>query len=669
MTRLPVSITRNIRRNRQPSPRNRGERPGGLAARVAFSVLLSVGLGLLLSLASPSRANADPLPGNPDQAEQAALAQRAAHTLILSFDPDASQAERDRVIAQTGGDVVRWIPALDSVVLDLNPSAQGELATATADPAQILAVAQTDSSVRRASFDGVATAAYLPNDPALNNPGLVYAPQIINAPAAWDLTLGHADVVIAVLDTGILATHEEFGGRVLPGYDFQNNDADPTDDKGHGTHVAGIAGASADNGVGMAGICPNCALLPVKVLDRTGSGTWSTVAAGIIYATDQGADIINLSLGGYSPSFILEEAVTYAQDRNVLVVAAVGNHASTDTFYPAAYDRVLGVAATTAQDTLWAMNNHGSFVDVAAPGETIYSAAIIDSPDGEPITDAYTFMSGSSMATPHVAGLAGLLLDLDPTLTALDLHDLICAGTLAVSGTSSTLEAGNGRIDAQAAIAIMSDTPSAIIAGQIWHDTNQNGLREADETDSIADLTVTLMDLATGDLHQTVSDAQGAWAFTGLKSGTYQAEVADVDDLFITTAYHIQINMGHDEVSDRNNFGFSHALPPTAISDFGVTLDEQQVTIHWRVNHPDVQTVAVQRADADTGTFETIAVLDASQAIATDGIHLVDILPQALVETDVVYRLLVQPSALVVGPATATDAATSRIFLPQLVTP
>ncbi|OUC06819.1 hypothetical protein RY27_18675, partial [Litorilinea aerophila] len=212
----------------------------------------------------------------------------------------------------------------------------------------------------------------MPNDPALSSPEQGYAFVRIHALEGWEITTGSPEVVIAMLDTGLNLQHPEFAGRIVPGYDFVNDDPDPTDDHGHGTHAAGLIAAAIDNGIGLAGVCPNCRLMPIKVLNGQNSGTWFNVARGILFAVDHGARVINLSLGSSVPSQTVAEAVRYAEERGVLVVAAAGNADSDAPFYPAALDPVIGVSATMENDQTWSLSNQGSYVDVAAPGHIIY---------------------------------------------------------------------------------------------------------------------------------------------------------------------------------------------------------------------------------------------------------------------------------------------------------
>lgn len=238
---------------------------------------------------------------------------------------------------------------------------------------------------------------YTPNDPSFTSQ---YAPQKIACPAGWDRTRGDAGVVIAIVDTGIDLNHSDLSGKIVPGYDFVNRDSSPQDDNGHGTHCAGIAAAKTDNSIGIAGIGFNCRLMGVKVLDRNGSGWFSDVASGIVWATDHGAKVISLSLGGSSGSAALADAVNYAWNRNVVVCAAAGNGNTTSAAYPAYYTNCIAVASTQSNDTRSSFSNYGNWVDVAAPGSTIYSTYL---------GNQYRNLSGTSMATPAVAGLAGLV--------------------------------------------------------------------------------------------------------------------------------------------------------------------------------------------------------------------------------------------------------------------
>ncbi|MBK9094033.1 MAG: S8 family serine peptidase [Anaerolineae bacterium] len=206
----------------------------------------------------------------------------------------------------------------------------------------------------------------------------------MSAESAWDATTGVLSVVVAVVDTGVSFTHPEFAQtHFVPGYDFINGDNDPSDDNGHGTHVTGILAAAMNNGQGMAGIAPGVSVMPVKVLNASNSGTWADIAAGIVFAVDQGADIINLSLGGPIGSAILEDAIECAAAHGVLMVTGSGNTGTNAPFYPAYYPKPWPWAPPRS-DEVWGLSNYGDAVDLTRP--VLTSGA----PSGPPPTPALT---------------------------------------------------------------------------------------------------------------------------------------------------------------------------------------------------------------------------------------------------------------------------------------
>jgi thermitase len=246
---------------------------------------------------------------------------------------------------------------------------------------------------------------FTPNDPYWLKQ---WGPMKMEADYAWNTIVGNPSVLVAVVDTGIDWHHPDLAANYVPlGYDWVNNDPDPMDDNGHGTHVAGTIAAIVNNGIGIAGLA-QVRIMAEKVMGESGSGTLSDIARGIIHAVDRGAKIINLSLGSSVGSELLHEAVKYAHDYGVLVVAAAGNDATSAKHYPAAYDEVVAVSAADELDHLATFSNYGDWVDVAAPGVNIYSTV----PD-----DSYAYMSGTSMASPHVVGEAALIWSRFPNMT------------------------------------------------------------------------------------------------------------------------------------------------------------------------------------------------------------------------------------------------------------
>lgn len=236
-----------------------------------------------------------------------------------------------------------------------------------------------------------------PNDPYFESQ---YGVSQIQCPPAWDLTLGSTSVVVAIVDTGIDLRHPDLAEKIVAGIDLVNNDNSPDDDNGHGTHCAGIAAAATNNAIGVAGVAPNCKVMPVKVLDSRGDGYTSTVARGMRYAADGGAKVISLSLGMPARSQALQDAVNYALSKGAIVVAAAGNEGASAKFYPAACNGVISVGAVDANGNKAHFSNYGPWVSVAAPGVRILSTW----PGG-----AYAYGSGTSMAAPFVAGQAAML--------------------------------------------------------------------------------------------------------------------------------------------------------------------------------------------------------------------------------------------------------------------
>lgn len=242
-------------------------------------------------------------------------------------------------------------------------------------------------------------ASWTPNDTYFSN-GVQYAPQKVSAQSAWDITRGSSTTKIAIIDTGVDYNHPDLAGKVIKGYDYVSDDWDPMDQNDHGTHAAGIAAAATNNARGIAGMAPNVSIYAVRVLDANGSGSLDDVANGIYHAVDNGAKVVSLSLGGPGSATSLQNAVNYAVSKGVVVVAAAGNENTSAPSYPAYYSGAIAVAATDRNDLRASFSNYGSWVDVAAPGVDIASTVR---------NGGYAYMSGTSMACPLVAGVAGLL--------------------------------------------------------------------------------------------------------------------------------------------------------------------------------------------------------------------------------------------------------------------
>jgi subtilisin family serine protease len=260
---------------------------------------------------------------------------------------------------------------------------------------------RAEPGVRFAYLDTRVHALRVPNDPFWTGQ---WSPVKVHAPAAWDRGVGSPAVVVAVLDTGVSSATPDLRGRVLAGTDFVNGDDQADDDNGHGTGVAGIVAAAGDNGIGVAGYCWQCRVLPVKVLGADGAGFFSDVARGIVWAVDHGARIVNASLGGPAEDVAVTAAGQYAAVHGVLVVAAAGNDSSPTLSYPAALPNVLSVGASDTSDHLYSFSNRTAAL--AAPGENV-----------TPGLNGYVEFLGTSSAAPVVSGAAALLFSALPSAT------------------------------------------------------------------------------------------------------------------------------------------------------------------------------------------------------------------------------------------------------------
>lgn len=309
----------------------------------------------------------------------------------------------------------------------------------------------------------------------------------INIEQAWESSTG-AGAVVAVLDTGVAyEDYQDATGsyRVAPdlastqfvaGYDFINNDAHANDDHSHGTHVAGTIAQSTNNARGTAGVAFDASVMPIKVLGRDGSGSYAAIASGIRWAADQGAQVINMSLGGSSGSQTLEDALAYAHGKGVTIIAAAGNNGKNAVSYPAAYDDfVIAVSATRFDESLAGYSNYGSSIDLAAPGG---DTSVDQNRDGyvdgilqntlnpstqDPSDFGYYFFQGTSMAAPHVAGVAALIVSQGVSDPAQVRH--ILESTAKDRGPAGgDIYYGYGIVDAAAAIAAIGSTNSAPVA-------------------------------------------------------------------------------------------------------------------------------------------------------------------------------------------------------------
>jgi len=385
-------------------------------------VLLGAALLLVLAAFAPSPAAAAP--------GEVRLSRRVRGQLVAREKAGVPAAAVERALARAGALSSRPTRSTRARVLRVAP---GELA-------QVERVLRESGLFKSVERDYLAAVAETPNDPYfLAQWGLLGT----GTPDAWDLTTGSAQALAAVLDTGVDFSHPDLAGQIVAGYDFVNDDADPSDDHGHGTHMAGIIAALQNNGIGVSGVAPDSPLLAVKVLGADGIGPYSAVADGITYAADQGARVINLSLAGTAPSALLQDAVAYARGQGAVVVAAMGNDASSDPVYPAATSGVVAVGAVNSTDALAGFSNTGAWISHVSPGVDVLTTEL---------GGGYWSSSGTSPAAAFSSGIFSLLFAFEPSLDVTAAIARVESGAIDLGSGGWDPSFGWGRVDAHASL-------------------------------------------------------------------------------------------------------------------------------------------------------------------------------------------------------------------------
>lgn len=366
----------------------------------------------------------------------------SADQLLVRFKPAARRALVDPAAAHmaAGALLVDQIPRIAVDVVEV------------ADREAALARYRKD---RRVEFVEVDETAYAletpaplvtPNDPLWAQQ---YGPRLINCPAAWDRTRGNAAVRIVILDTGIDLTHADLRGKVVGGRDFSGKGT-VQDGNGHGTHVAGTIAAVTNNGEGVAGVVWDCPLIVGKVLADSGAGSYSSIAQGIIWAADHQAWIVSMSLGGSAESQTLQDACRYAYAKGVMLICAAGNAgaAGSSKSWPAAYAECIAVAAVDANSNRASFSSWNDDVEISAPGVAVLAPWPISLGRG-----SYISISGTSMATPHVAGVAALIRGARKSLTTDRVRLLLWGTARDLQTPGFDWHTGAGLLDASAAVA------------------------------------------------------------------------------------------------------------------------------------------------------------------------------------------------------------------------
>lgn len=314
--------------------------------------------------------------------------------VLLKFREGITPAQRAWARQVAGARLIQRGEYFDYELWQFNPYADMRVVAAQLQKSGWFEIAEPNWRIELAD-SWTPNDTFYPQQPAL---------PFINAPRAWALWRGDENFIMGILDTGVRLDHLDLQPRLLPGYDFGNDDNDPSDPHGHGTYVTGIAGAVTNNGRGVAAVAPNGKILPVKVFTDVLQGYLNDIIDGVGYSVAQGAHAINLSLGGRLPMSTLELALNNAWNAGVVVVAAAGNDNNTNPFYPAWYPVCIAVAACNLDGTKSAPSTYGSWVDVAAPSGDVYSTTSGSNNSYSRNTNGYT-----SYAAPFVVAQAAML--------------------------------------------------------------------------------------------------------------------------------------------------------------------------------------------------------------------------------------------------------------------
>lgn len=457
----------------------------------------------------------------PDNADP--VSEFSSEQILVKFKADVALPEVAEIHRQLGGQVKETIQGIGVQVV-------------TVPKGQEKAKAKAYSSNPRVAYaepDFVAQAVGSPDDPYFD---LQWGLTKIEAPQAWEVTTGSPNINIAILDTGVDLDHPDLANKLVSNINFSSS-ATADDVYNHGTHVAGIAAAMTNNAIGVAGLGYTSTIMNVKVLSDTGSGSYSGIASGIIWAADNGAEIINMSLAGSFGSSTLEDAVNYAWSKGVVVVAAAGNSGNTTPMYPAYYTNCIAVAATDVNDAMASWSNYGDWIDVAAPGVSIYSMRK---------DNKYGYGSGTSMASPHVAGLAALVF---ATVSDANgdgkLNDEVRSrieGTCDDIGVSGI---GRGRINAAQAVGSVPVLPGGI-TGQVTDAQDGSAISEAQVSDGI---------------RTALTDAAGMYTIDDVPPGSYH--VVAGKEGYESSSSTVTVLSGNTAVAD---FSLNEIIVPGSIA-------------------------------------------------------------------------------------------------------
>ncbi|NIR49441.1 S8 family serine peptidase [candidate division KSB1 bacterium] len=527
--------------------------------------------------------------------EQPALppAEQVEGEVLVKFRPTVASAAVSQTLSHVGLSIVQRYPELGVLKCSLSEAKIVE---------QAVAECNADPNIEYAEPNYIYHTMATPNDPRLSS---LWGMQMIDAAQAWDIQTGDESVLVGVIDTGINYEHEDLAANMwrnpgesgdgkennnvdddnngfvddVFGWDFNNDDSDPRDDNDHGSHVSGTIGAVGDNGKGVVGVNWDVSLMALKFLGADGSGNTADAIGAIVYATNMGAKVLNNSWGGGGRSQALEDAIRFANDNGVLFIAAAGNAGSNnDNFpsYPASYEvpNVVAVAASTEDDGLASFSNRGLHsVDLAAPGTNVLSTVS---------NGGYNSFSGTSMATPHVAGASALIMAQYPGRTVSHIKTRIL-GSVETSDIFADAVATGGRLNVFDALSTSPIIRTTRLNNTL--DTSGPYVVEADIVDDIQIGSATLTYQVNAQDAVTVD-------MTAAGNDRYQADIPGQPlDSEITYSVSAEDDDGNQSTGREITFAIAEAAPPPTdgcgcLQATEVTLEnpELQTTVNALVN-------------------------------------------------------------------------------------